>query len=372
MVPTARITTPIESHYVVMSLAVLLVATAGVFLQIGGTSWDVTSHLLQRPETFFTPPHAVLYSGVGLLVIAAALGGNLLRKNHDIRAQSYATAFKLLVIGSILSLVAGPADYLWHQTFGVDGLLSPTHLTLATGMLINSIAVVLGLSRIIVHLSTTGLQRLVRAALIPAFAGLWLTMTWYVYMFALPLSHGVHFNFNLNPIAESLIAIIALPLVGSMVFILASRTIGRFGGASAVAAALIGMIVITNILPSNHLMPFLPWYLMILIPAVLADLVLNKYRESEVIAGAIIGSTFYVLGYPMVSMTFVNLLLGPGAPFLAPLFILNITNFLSTLPTVLAITMVPGALMGILGAIISSQKIAIPEEERRALKEINY
>jgi hypothetical protein len=34
--------------------------------------------------------------------------------------------------------------------------------------------------------------------------------------------------------------------------------------------------------------------------------------------------------------------------------------------------MVPGALMGILGATISSRKIAIPEEERRALKEINY
>jgi len=119
------------------------------------------------------------------------------------------------------------------------------------------------------------------------------------------------------------------------------------------------------------LMPFLPWYLMILIPAVLADLVLNKYRESEVVVGAIIGSTFYVLGYPMVSMTFVNLLLGPGAPFLAPLFILNIPNFLSTLPTALVMTVVPGALMGILGAILF-QKIAIPEEERRALKEINY
>ena len=75
MVPTARINNLMESHYVVMSLAVLLVATAGVFLQIVGTSRDVTSHLLQRPETFFTPPHAVLYSGVGLLVIAAALGG---------------------------------------------------------------------------------------------------------------------------------------------------------------------------------------------------------------------------------------------------------------------------------------------------------
>ena len=376
---TNGISNLIELHSWSTSLTILIVATIGVLLQIGGTSWDVTSHLLQRPETFFTPSHTVLYTGVGLLVITAAIGGNLSRKSNEVRSRSFATAFKLLIIGSTISLVAGPADFLWHQTFVVDGLLSPTHLTLATGMLINSIAVVLGLTRIIIHFSTTGLQRLVKAALVPAFAGLWLTMTWYVYMFALPISNGAHFNFNLNPNAESLIAIIALPLVGSMVFILASRAIGRFGGATVVAAVLIGIIVFTNIIPSNHLTPFLPWYLMLLIPTVLADLVLNSpgirskigLRESEVIAGAIIGSTFYVLGYPMLSMTFVNLLLGPGAVFLTPLFILNFPNFLSTLPTVLAITMVPGALMGIIGAIISSQKIAIPQKEN-ILKEIKY
>jgi len=73
----------------------------------------------------------------------------------------------------------------------------------------------------------------------------------------------------------------------------------------------------------------------------------------------------------MLSMTFVKLLLGPGAVFLTPLFILNFPNFLSTLPAALAITMVPGAVMGILGAIISSQKIAIPVEEN-ILKEIKY
>jgi len=378
MALTKGINNLMELHPMSISLTVLIVATIGVLLQIGGTSWDVTSHLLQRPETFFTPSHTVLYTGVGLLVITAVIGGNLLRKSKDVRNKSFATAFKLFVIGSAISLVAGPADYLWHQTFGVDGLLSPTHLTLITGMLINSIAVVLGLTRIFVHFSA-GLQRLVKAALVPAFAGLWLTMTWYVYMFALPISNGVHFNFNLNPSAESLIAIIALPLVGSMVFILASRAIGRFGGASAVAAVLIGIIVFTNITPSDHLTPFLPWYLMLLIPAVLADLVLNRpgirskigLRESQLIAGAIIGSAFYVLGYPMLSMTFVNLLLGQGAVFLTPLFILNFPNFLSTLPTALTITMVPGAVMGIIGAIISSQKIAIPQEEN-ILKEIKY
>jgi uncharacterized membrane protein YidH (DUF202 family) len=44
----------------------------GMALQIGGGKWDVTWHILQRPETFFTPPHAVLYSGVGMVVSSTA------------------------------------------------------------------------------------------------------------------------------------------------------------------------------------------------------------------------------------------------------------------------------------------------------------
>ena len=136
------------------SVSVLILATVGVFIQTEGASWDVMSHLLRRPETFLTPSHTMLYTGVGLLIIAAAISAHLLRKNDEqIRTKSFSTAFKLLIIGSAVSIVAGPSDYLWHQIFGVDGLLSPTHLILVTGMLINSIAVALGLARIIVHLT---------------------------------------------------------------------------------------------------------------------------------------------------------------------------------------------------------------------------
>jgi ascorbate-specific PTS system EIIC-type component UlaA len=81
------------------------------------------SHLLGRPETFFTPPHTMLYTGVALLIIFATIGAYLLRKNNkEIRTESFSTALGLLIIGSAVSLVAGPSDYLWHQKFGVDGL----------------------------------------------------------------------------------------------------------------------------------------------------------------------------------------------------------------------------------------------------------
>ena len=358
-----------RSHPITVSVWLLILATVGVFIQTEGASWDVTSHLLRRPETFFTPSHTMLYTGVGLLIIAAAISAHLLRKNYDeIRTKSFSTALKLLIIGSAISLVAGPSDYLWHQVFGVDGLLSPTHLTLVTGMLINSIAVVLGLARIIVHFPTARerrLRTLIKAAMIPAFAVMWVMMIWYVYMFALPLSNGQHFNFNLNPIHEIIISIIALPMIGSMVFITASRTIGIFGAATAVTALLLVMNSFANIIPSSQLMPLLPWYLMLILPAVLADLILNKSiiitrskkkilkaERSVIISGAIIGSIFYIIGYPMLPMTFAE-------PLSYTFHSMNdiLVNFVRTLPFVL----VPGVAIGTTGAIISVKKIKVPQ-----------
>jgi hypothetical protein len=205
----------------------------------------------------------VLYLGVGLLTIAAGMGGILLLLKGELRKESFAIAFKLFVIGSAIALVAGPSDFLWHQTFGIDGLLSPTHLILATAMLINSVAVVLGLNKITEYLTSSA--RKIKLVMITALSALWLTATWYVYLFALPLSQGQHFN--LHPRLQVAIATIVLPLIGSIIFLTTSRIIGRFGAATAVTAVFIGMNVFANIIPSNALMPFLPWYVLIIFPA---------------------------------------------------------------------------------------------------------
>ena len=345
-------------------LTALILATIGAFLQIGGTSWDVTSHLLQRPESFFTPSHTLLYTGVGMVTIAAGIGGTLLLTNKELRAKSFATAFKLFIIGSGIALVAGPADFWWHQTFGVDGLLSPTHLTLATGMLINSVAVVLGLARFIEQFSSKNKKLMIKCALIPAFAAMWLTLIWYVHLFALPLSNGLHFNFNLDPIAETLIAIVALPLIGSIVFLTASKTVGgggKFGAASAVAIVLIGINVFASIVPSYRAVSFLPWYALIVYPTVIiADLVLNtsllkkSSEESKmVIAGAIIGAAIYVIDFPWINLTFTHLLL-PTHTFITDLIANTIPYFLITLPVVSIMTIIPGAIIGALSTSIFS------------------
>jgi hypothetical protein len=347
-----------------LCIMLLMIGVTGCFLQIFGTSWDVTAHLLQQPETFFTPSHALLYTGIGLCIISAIIGLNLWYRNKEIQILSFAFSIKLLILGSILSLVAGPSDFLWHSIFGVDGLLSPTHLTLITGMLINSIAVVLGLARLTASVQTVTQMRIVKAALIPAFAAMWLTFIWYTYMFALPFSNGQHFNFNLNPIVEVLIAVVALPFISSIVFVTASKTIGTYG-ASTVVAILIAITTLTNIVPVTKLIPFLPWYFCIIIIAIAADLALNKtkrivhleskfwgIKKSVFVSGAMMGSIFYILGYPLLPYAFVE--------FFGYYDFLSISDalliFINSVQTILPFTIIIGIIMGIIGSIVSEKK----------------
>ncbi|MFL6330923.1 MAG: hypothetical protein ACJ705_07890, partial [Nitrososphaeraceae archaeon] len=111
--------------------------------------------------------------------------------------------------------------------------------------------------------------------------------------------------------------------------------------------------------------PFLPWYLMLIIPAIVSDLILNKSivirgsnilkaERSVIISGAIIGSIFYILGYPMLPMTFAE-------PLSYTFHSMNdiLINFVRTLPLVFVFTAVPGVAMGITGAIISVNKIKV-------------
>jgi hypothetical protein len=351
-----------------LALLLLTIATSGAFLQIGGTSWDVTSHIMKEPETFFTPSHAVLYTGIVLLTLAAGIGGFVLIRNKEIRRKSFASGFKLLIIGSMVSLAAGPSDFLWHEAFGVDGLLSPPHLALITGMLINSIAVVLGLARIRYTGLTPSKEKIVRLALIPAFAALWFTMIWYVYMFSLPFSNGEDFKFNPNPNVAALIATISLPFLSSIVFLSASKAIGWPGGATSVAVLIVGLNSFANVIPTvPSMISFLPWYLIIAIfPALIADLVLKflpmksnvSIKKSEIIAGAIIGCVFYMFSYPMITWVF-SIPLGMNYVGMEGIEAINnlTSDFKNSFVSILALTMIPGALMGILGAFVASDKI---------------
>jgi hypothetical protein len=113
-----------------------LVAVLGAVF-IGGLYLDGWAHVHGHvDQSFFTPWHAVLYSGY--LVVAAVIAGTALagmRRGLPVR-ESVPAGYELSLLGAGLFLVGGVADMAWHIVFGVevsvDALFSPTHLILAT------------------------------------------------------------------------------------------------------------------------------------------------------------------------------------------------------------------------------------------------
>lgn|SRR5574341_1618217 len=106
---------------------------------IAGLYLDGWAHGTFRDEieTFFTPWHAVLYSGllVSGMALVAQFIGNVRRGYHWTRALP--RGYRLSLLGAAIFLASGLFDFGWHSLFGfevdIEALLSPAHLALATG-----------------------------------------------------------------------------------------------------------------------------------------------------------------------------------------------------------------------------------------------
>jgi len=111
----------------------LIMVSLGILLTASSGSWDITNHLLNRPETFFSPPHAGLYSGVVLVLIGSLMSFRHYRHNSSKMSDDnnnrkfLPTYLRLVLIGVVMLILAGPLDFAWHTAFGLDGLLSPPH-----------------------------------------------------------------------------------------------------------------------------------------------------------------------------------------------------------------------------------------------------
>jgi hypothetical protein len=102
----------------------------------GGLFLDGWAHSHGKVDnTFFTPWHAILYSGYFAMAIALVVAVWL---NHQ-RGYSWQRAiphgYLLSLLGVPLFTIAGVGDLIWHTLFGfevgIEPLLSPTHLLLA-------------------------------------------------------------------------------------------------------------------------------------------------------------------------------------------------------------------------------------------------
>lgn len=331
-------------------LAGSILVSMGILLSAGGGSWDITIHLLNEPETFFAPPHALLYSGVGTAVAGAAM---MLAASRQIGKIVWPA--KLALAGVAVLVSAGPVDFVWHSSFGLDGLLSPPHLVLVGGMVVSSFGGLAGMS----YYMSASLRKGERVSLHPALIvisilPLWLSLSGVVDMFTLPFSETRYFDFDPDPTIAVALAATGFPFLIAACLCGASALSGRrFGSMSITGAAFVVTGMLTSIAPSESLHPTIPFYLLGIIPIVAADAIMSYrfWRPFSIpiyIAGAILGMTFFMLYYPLVTHTYnqyidINRIVWPSV---------TAAIYFEMIQTIYPLLVAPAAALGIAGAIV--------------------
>lgn len=355
--------------YILVSLGVLLSASSG--------SWDITNHLLNRPETFFSPPHAGLYLGVAIVLSGSIMMLRYYRSSSNISNNDHRyinklihlpLPMKLVIIGAVMLVSAGPFDFAWHSAFGLDGLLSPSHSVLTIGMAISSIGALLGM------LSSNNDQNdqnnnkshavspiLIVIGIIPV----WIIVSGLIHMVSLPFSDTEYFKFNPDPTLAAIIATLAFPFIVSFILfssfelsVRSGRTKGMFGILSITGAIFIIINLSTAILTNEHLIPTIPFYILNIIPIVAVDIILSKLSIPKTkivnyVAGAILGSTFLMLYYPLITHTYNEVLLNPQTVWPS----LTSSIYFKMIDEVYPLIVIPAMATGILGTIISTKLI---------------
>ncbi len=119
-----------------------VLSVLGTFAVLLGGIWDSASHALKVPDSFWTIQHVTVYSGVTLVAVSAAFGIIVSLKNKKI-----ILGIIMLLIGSSMQLGGGYVDYNFHQIYGIDGLVTSSHLTIESGLLLTSIGGFLTMSK---------------------------------------------------------------------------------------------------------------------------------------------------------------------------------------------------------------------------------
>ena len=343
----------------------LIIVSLGILLTASSGSWDISNHLLNRPETFFSPPHAGLYSGVVLVLFGSLATYRYHRhssKMFDINnGKPFPTYLRLLLIGVVMLISAGPLDFAWHTTFGLDGLLSPPHAVLAIGMALCSIGAFLGLisknnyydrmktktnietmtsevNYFTVELKSTSpndtTTRNKRSSLyvIISITAIWITVSGIIHMVSLPFSDTDFFKFNPNPILAGLVATLCFPFLVSFILFTSWKITKKFGVLSASGLIFIFINLVTTILPNENLVPTIPFYLLNIIPIIMIDVLLSlpalrtsssississvslsQTRKKIVVvsAGIVLGLTFFMLYFPLITHTYNEVSINP-------------------------------------------------------------
>lgn len=119
----------------------LITVLAGTWLMIGlFLDGYAHSNIIEELESFFTPWHAVFYSGFVATALWVVWVIAQRRKDTSDLKEAIPPGYGLAVVGIVVFAIGGIGDAIWHTVLGieegVDALLSPTHLLLFLGIVL--------------------------------------------------------------------------------------------------------------------------------------------------------------------------------------------------------------------------------------------
>jgi hypothetical protein len=290
-------------------LALYVAGIAGALIQILGGHWDVSWHELGIVETFFTPPHTVMYSGIAFSLLSTLIAlvyyHRILLFNKE-RNRFLLHGFIIALAGSGLQLFAGQFDYWWHDNFGFDPFLfTPSHTPLIIGFFLNGIGMWIGITYLIrnekrrmsnlaVGESLTRRFNLLQILAVLSLLALWYDSSTLVYLFTDDEGIAYTFQLDMERFTEQadtiafIISTASTAAIGSIMLIAAKSTLKFRGAATVVAAILVGTSIVVNIgfkafvLNGTEdgiaLAYFIPLYMSFLAPVVLFDILAGKKR----------------------------------------------------------------------------------------------
>jgi len=128
----------------------------GTFLMGMGTTWDISWHARIGRDSFWIPPHLVVYLGAALALLGVLLGiaseWLYVRRTGDRTAPGFgalhtSAGLWIALAGVVWFFASALFDDLWHRLYGIDVTIwSPPHLSLIAA----GFAIVFGTLRLLV------------------------------------------------------------------------------------------------------------------------------------------------------------------------------------------------------------------------------
>jgi hypothetical protein len=289
-----------------------------------GLYWDISWHMTIGRDTFWTPAHLAIHFGGILaaftctyLIFSTTFGRDPAARDASVRVWGFrgpVGAF-LTAWGGVTMLVSAPFDNWWHNSFGLDvEILSPPHVVLGLGI----VGVQIGVLVLIVAKKNQ------------ATGALKSKLTWlflYLAGLGLFLHSMLKSEFADANLMHSVVFYRAIAIGTPTVIVAYARGSGHKWGATIVASVYTVVMlaflwtfplfpaaprlgpVYTNV---THMVP-MEFPLLLVVPAFVLDLVLNRFSKRGAWFQALVASTAFLAVLIAVQWPFGSFLISPAA-----------------------------------------------------------